>query len=252
MQIVRLDVAKQNVRSSSVHSDCSTCRTLNQCLARDLFDHDMHAFMDIVSFDVKVAKGSNLFQQGDPLLNLYIIKLGHFKSSQVDKSGTHRVVGFHMSGSLLGLDSLDSGVYQSKLTALEDSVVCTVSLEKLESLFRNIPSLQYRFNRMMSEEIKLDKAFLFLLSKGISTQRIAHFLIDQSEQFSDRGFSKNTFLLRMTRLDIGNYLGMTCESISRSLMQLKNKDVIAITNREINILNMDELQNIANGKMSAS
>ena len=231
-------------------NDCTNCRMQKMCLTRDLNNAELDKFMQIVQFNRKVNKGKTLYRTGDPLTSLYVIKLGHFKSTQVNNNGEIRVIGFPMSGDLMGLDSLNSRTFNSDLTALEDSIVCQISYEHINAMFNATPTLRDRFNCIMSEEIYLDKTFMFLLSNAHADQRVANFILDLSEKFSDRGYSKSIFLLRMSRIDISNFLGLTGESISRILMRFHKDKVISVDKREISILDMEKLENMANGNMS--
>lgn len=195
----------------------------------------------------KIAKDTHLYRIGDKFTNLYAIRLGHFKTYQVSPSGEQQVTGFQMAGELLGMDAISTDHHHCDAMALEDSEVCEIPFGRLEELFGSIPSLLHHFHRMMSQEITREQNVMLLLGNMRAEQRFAAFLTNLSSRYAARGYSSTTFQLRMSREEIGNYLGLTIESISRLLSRLKKQGLLRVANREIELLDLMKLRALAAG-----
>jgi CRP/FNR family transcriptional regulator len=217
------------------------------CLPMGLGESDMTRLDDIIGRRRKIAKDTHLYRIGDPFTNLYAIRLGHFKTFQVSPAGEQQVTGFQMAGELLGMDAISTEHHHCDAMALEDSEVCEIPFARLEELFGTIPSLLHHFHRMMSQEITREQNVMLLLGNMRAEQRFAAFLINLSSRYSARGYSSTTFQLRMSREEIGNYLGLTIESISRLLSRLKKQGLLRVANREIELLDITRMRAMAAG-----
>ena len=212
-----------------------------------LGESDMTRLDDIIGRRRKIAKDTHLYRIGDPFTNLYAIRLGHFKTFQVSHSGEQQVTGFQMAGELLGMDAISTEHHHCDAMALEDSEVCEIPFPRLEELFGTIPSLLHHFHQMMSQEITREQNLMLLLGNMRAEQRFAAFLINLSSRYAARGYSSTTFQLRMSREEIGNYLGLTIESISRLLSRLKKQGLLRVANREIELLDITRMRALAAG-----
>jgi len=212
-----------------------------------LGESDMTRLDAIIGRRRKVAKDTHLYRIGDKFSNLYAIRLGHFKTFQVSPSGEQQVTGFQMAGELLGMDAISTEDHHCDAIALEDSEVCEIPFTRLEELFGSIPSLLHHFHRMMSQEITREQNVMLLLGNMRAEQRFAAFLTNLSSRYAARGYSSTTFQLRMSREEIGNYLGLTIESISRLLSRLKKQGLLRVANREIELLDLIKLRALAAG-----
>ena len=212
-----------------------------------LGESDMTRLDAIIGRRRKVAKDTHLYRIGDKFSNLYAIRLGHFKTFQVSPSGEQQVTGFQMAGELLGMDAICTEDHHCDAIALEDSEVCEIPFTRLEELFGSIPSLLHHFHRMMSQEITREQNVMLLLGNMRAEQRFAAFLTNLSSRYAARGYSSTTFQLRMSREEIGNYLGLTIESISRLLSRLKKQGLLRVANREIELLDLTKLRALAAG-----
>jgi CRP/FNR family transcriptional regulator len=212
-----------------------------------LGESDMTRLDAIIGRRRKVAKDTHLYRIGDKFSNLYAIRLGHFKTFQVSPSGEQQVTGFQMAGELLGMDAISTEDHHCDAIALEDSEVCEIPFTRLEELFGSIPSLLHHFHRMMSQEITREQNVMLLLGNMRAEQRFAAFLTNLSSRYAARGYSSTTFQLRMSREEIGNYLGLTIESISRLLSRLKKQGLLRVANREIELLDLTKLRALAAG-----
>jgi CRP/FNR family transcriptional regulator len=184
---------------------------------------------------------------GDPFISLYAIRLGHFKTYQINANGEEQVTGFQMGGELLGMDAISTDRHYCSAEALEDSEVCEIPFSSLEQLLVDMPTLLRHFHRMMSQEITREQSVMLLLGNMQATQRFAAFLVNLASRYEARGYSSTAFQLRMSREDIGNYLGLTIESISRLLNKFKKVGLIAVNNRELQVLDLPRLKAITAG-----
>ncbi|TFW05392.1 fumarate/nitrate reduction transcriptional regulator Fnr [Oxalobacteraceae bacterium OM1] len=226
---------------------CSSCSLHQLCLPTGLGDADTQQLDSIIVRRRKVQRDGNLFHMGDRFSNLYAIRLGHFKTHQVSADGAEQITGFQMAGELLGMDAISADRHNSYAVALEDSEVCEIPFSKLEELFGAMPTLLRHFHRMMSQEITRDQSAMLLLGNMRAEQRFAAFLVNLSSRYKVRGYSSLGFQLRMSREDIGNYLGLTIESISRLLSRFKKRGLLKVSNREIELLDLPALKEMALG-----
>lgn len=233
--------------TQDLRARCSACSMHQLCLPMGLDASDMDKLDKIISRRRRVPKDAHLYRVGDPFTNLYAIRLGHFKTHQINPSGDQQITGFQMAGELLGLDAISTDRHHCNAIALEDSEVCEIPFNRLESLFVEIPTLLHHFHRMMSQEITREQSVMLLLGNMRAEQRFAAFLANLSSRYSARGYSSTSFQLRMTREEIGNYLGLTIESISRLLSKFKKQGWIKVNNRELELLDLATLKAVAAG-----
>jgi CRP/FNR family transcriptional regulator len=161
------------------------------------------------------------------------------------QAGLEQVTGFPMSGDVLGFDAISTGAFQCDAIALQDSEVCVVPFDHLETLSRQFDGLQHQLHRVLSREIVRDNGQMLLLGKMRAEQRVATFLLNLSKQFAQRGFSSREFVLRMTRDEIGNYLGLKLETVSRAFSRLRADGVIAVDQKQLRIEDIERLGEIA-------
>ena len=194
-----------------------------------------------------VARGAALFRQGDRLNALYEVHAGFFKTAVTDVQGRSQVTGFHLSGDLLGLDAIGADHYGADAMALEDGMVCVIPFEPLNALFRDFAPLQHEFHKIMSREITRDQSMMLVLGTLSAEGRIAAFLLDLTQRLYARGFSATALLLRMTREEIGSYLGLQLETVSRTFSKLQHEGVLEIHNRDLQVRDPEALQRLVQG-----
>jgi CRP/FNR family transcriptional regulator len=213
---------------------------------------DMSRLDQIIGRGHRILRDQRLYRMGDPFKSLYAIRFGHFKTCYVNDGGEQQITGFQMAGELLGMDAISSDHHHCDAVALEDSEVCEIPFTRLEELFSSIPALLHHFHRIMSQEITREQHVMLLLGNMRAEQRFAAFLVNISSRYAARGYSSTCFQFRMSREDIGNYLGLTIESISRLLSSFRAKGWVAVDKREIQILDLAKLKELALGGESAS
>ena len=225
--------------------NCQNCSISQLCLPYTLDNASLDKLDDIIERKRPYRKGEQLFQAGQPLKSLFAVRSGSFKSFTVSDDGDAQITGFHLPGDLIGFDSVHSSTYTSFAESLETSMVCEIPFTSLETLSDQLPLLRRQVMRLMSSEISADKQVMSLLNHKSAEQRLATFLLDFSERFKSRGLSSKEFRLSMTRAEIGNYLGLTVETVSRLLSKLHKEGVIAVDGKFILLLDFDVLQQLS-------
>lgn len=214
------------------------------CLPAVVTNEDLDRLEVIMSKRHRVERGETLYRLGDVFASLYAVRLGHFKTVYAEGPATKQITGFQMSGEILGMEGIGQTRHRCTAVALEDSEVCEIPYSSLESLLVELPSLQAHFHRMMSREINREHQVMLLLGSMSADQRVAAFLLNLSSRYEARGFSPNHFVLRMTREDIGNYLGLTIESVSRVFSRFRKNDWIEGSPRDVRLLDRKALEDL--------
>lgn len=230
---------------------CANCSLHRLCLPTGLDADDMQKLDSIIVRRRRIQRDGHLFRSGDPFTKLYAVRVGHFKTFQLNASGTPQITGFQMPGELLGMDAISTSRHHCNAIALEDSEVCEIPFADLEALFADIPLLLRHFHRLMSQEITREQSAMLLLGGMRAEQRLAVFLVNIGARYAVRGYSATHFQLRMMREEVGNYLGLTIESISRMLARFKKSGLLKVSNREIQVLDMERLKAVAAGTAEA-
>jgi CRP/FNR family transcriptional regulator len=225
---------------------CSNCSLRELCLPAGLESDDINALEQLVNRRRSITRGAHLYRNDTALQSLYAIRSGFIKTSVSHLDGHEQVAGFHMPGDLMGLDAIGSGRHVCDAVALEDCEVCEMPLESLEALSRKIPALQQHFHRILSREIVRDHGMMLLLASMRAEERLAVFLLNLSQRFAARGYSSTEFILRMTREEIGSYLGLKLETVSRALTRMQANELIEVRYRQVRILSLEKLQAVAN------
>ncbi|SMF58062.1 CRP/FNR family transcriptional regulator, anaerobic regulatory protein [Alteromonadaceae bacterium Bs31] len=225
--------------------NCADCRLAAICLPISLHVDDISKLDEIIQRGRPVQKSDHVYHAGEPFRSVYALRSGAVKTVKVTQDGQEQVTGFYLPGEIIGMDGLASNHHTNSATALETSAVCEIPFSRLEELSTQVPNLQRRFFQLMSKEITHEQQLITLLSKNSADERIAALLLSISTRNHNRGLSAKEFYLPMSRSDIGNYLGLTIETVSRVLSRLHKQEVIALDKKHVVISDMDALQNIA-------
>jgi CRP/FNR family transcriptional regulator len=200
-----------------------------------------------VRFPVRRVKpGERLYRAGDRFDAIYVVRCGFFKTLRVDEAGSEQVLSFPMSGDVVGLDGVDSGRYTADVIALDTGHAAVVSFSRIAQLGREHPGVERLLYRLFSRELVREHGMICLLSTLSADSRIATFLLDLSERFARLGCSRTSFVLRMTRQEIGSYLGMQLETVSRTLSALSAAGLVAVDGKAIDLLDMKGLKSLIN------
>ena len=221
---------------------CATCHLQTLCLPCGLNQDEQNRLEELVVHHRPVARGEALFRTGDVFTAIYVVHAGFFKTEVLFPDGRGQVTGFQMAAEMLGLDGIGTDHHTCDAIALEDSDICVIPFERLTSLLREIGPLQSHFHKLMSREIVRDHRVMMLLGTMRAEERLAAFLINLSKRFTTRGFSAAEFNLRMTREEIGSYLGLKLETVSRAFSRFQELGMIAVQQKRIRIIDSDALQ----------
>lgn len=203
------------------------------------------ARLDAIVFSTRsVKRGAALYRAGDVFTSLYAVRTGCFKTVVVHRNGNAQVTGFHIPGEPLGLDGICSNEHNCDAVALEDGSVCVVPFVQLENLCHDMKAMQHHIHRMMSGEIVRESSLMMLLGTMTAEQRVAAFLINLASRMKARGYSALEFNLRMTREEIGNYLGLKLETVSRTLSKMQKEGVVGTNGKQIRIIDDERLAEV--------
>jgi len=193
---------------------------------------------------VQFKAGQRIYTIGQSFENLYIVTAGFLKTVVVDDGGNEQILSFPMKGDLFGVDGIHLTCYASEAVALSDCGLIVVPFKKLTAMGRTHANLETSMYGVMSRELMREHSMVSMLGSLSAEARVARFLVFLSERFADMGYSCKEFNLRMTRQDIGSYLGMTLETVSRTLSAFDNIGLIAVDQRTIVINDLHALKTI--------
>ena len=221
---------------------CQACSLNEICLPVGMEASDLDQLDAIIERKQPISRGEHLFQTGDNFRCLYAVRSGSLKTYTTSEDGAEQVMGFHLPGELVGLDAIANNQHPLSAKALETSSLCEVPFKDLELLSQQLPSLQHQMLRVMSQEIRDDEQNMVILGQKSAEERLAAFLISLSNRLQRRGFSANQFNLSMSRGDIGNYLGLALETVSRLFSRFQNEGLLRVDRKHIELLNRDKLR----------
>lgn len=192
----------------------------------------------------RVKAGQWVFDSGDKFESLFIVKSGYLKAQLSDESGHEQILGFPLKGDVLGIDGLHAERYASQVVALTECELIIIPFNDLVQLGHQYAPMQSWFYRAIGRELVREHAVVGLLGTLGAEARVARFLIFLSDRFQTLGYSANDFNLHMTRQEIGSYLGLTLETVSRSLSGLQDIGLITINQRAVSLLSLAGLRNL--------
>jgi len=227
---------------------CSNCNLRELCMPMDLTTEELDRIDAVVGARRKVKRGATLFRNGEKFTSLYAIRTGFFKTCLVAEDGRDQVTGFQMAGEVIGLDGIVNERHACDAVALEDAEVCVMPFDRIEELSRDINALQHHVHKIMSREIVREHGVMLLLGSMRAEERLAAFLLNLVQRLHARGFSRSELVLRMTREEIGSYLGLKLETVSRTFSKFAEEGIIEVQQRHVRILNAEALKDIVNPK----
>ncbi len=235
-------ITAQNLRD--LRAVCGNCSMRELCLPVGLDQQEIATLDSLISSRRRLQRGEALYRTGDVFTSLYAVRRGFLKTYVLHEDGSEQVTGFQMTGEILGMDAISTDRHACDALALEDTEVCEVPFDALERLSGTIPTLQRHFHKTLSREIVRDQGLMLLLGSMRAEERLAAFLLNLSQRFSDRGYSRSEFNLRMTREDIGSYLGMKLETVSRTLSRFQDEGLLAVQGKAIQLLDLERLRTL--------
>ncbi len=230
----------------TIKAACSQCSLHELCISEGLSKEELAKLDSLVGARRKLKRQQTLYRAGDRFEAIYAVRTGFFKTDVLLEDGREQVTGFQMAGEILGMDGIGTETHTCNAVALEDSEVCVIPFAQLEQLSREIQALQRNFHKVMSRELVRDQGLMMLLGTMRAEERLAAFLLNMSQRFTSRGYSAAEFHLRMTREEIGSYLGLKLETVSRAFSRFQEEGFIAVQQKHIRILDGDGLRKLLN------
>lgn len=224
---------------------CANCRLSTLCLPISLQLEDISKLEEIVQRGRPAHKGDRIYHAGDKFASVFAVRSGAIKTVSISSDGTEQITGFYLPGEIIGMDGLADNTHTNTAIALETSAVCEIPFDRLEELSTRVPGLQRRFFQLMSKEISNDQQLITLLSKNSAEERLSALILSISARNHSRGLSATEFYLPMSRADMGNYLGLTIETVSRVLGRMSKQGLFELDKKHIRITDMDNLRKLS-------
>ena len=225
-------------------SACSSCSLRDLCMPLGLNTTELEQLDTLVDERRRVKRGQALFDSGAAFDALYVVRLGSLKTAVLLEDGREQVTGFHMLGELVGLDGISTDSHICSAVALEDTEVCVMPFARLEDFSRSIPTLQHHVHRLLGTEVVRDHKNMVMLGSMRAEEKLAWFLLDIAERYLKRGYSPSEFVLRMTREEIGSFLGLKLETVSRLFSRFQAEGLITAQQKHIKLLDSHGLRQL--------
>ncbi len=240
------DVKITSINPQAIKVACSNCNLRELCMPMGLNAEEIERLDQMVAIRRKIKRGESLFRNGEKFTSLYAIRTGFFKTCVAAEDGRDQVTGFQMAGEIIGLDGIVNDHHSCDAVALEDAEVCVMPFERIGDLSREINSRQRHGNRIMSREIVREHGVMLLLGSMRAEERLAAFLLNLVQRLHARGFSQSELILRMTREEIGSYLGLKLETVSRTFSKFVDDGMVEVKQRHVRILDTEALNRLVN------
>ena len=230
---------------------CSNCNLRELCMPMGLKPEELERIEEVVAVRRKIKRGSALFNNGEKFTSLYAIRTGFFKTCIATEDGRDQVTGFQMAGEIIGLDGIVNDHHTCDAVALEDAEVCVMPFDRIEEISREVNAMQHHVHKIMSREIVREHGVMLLLGSMRAEERLAAFLLNLVQRLHARGFSQSELILRMTREEIGSYLGLKLETVSRTFSKFVEDGIVEVKQRHVRILDANALKLIVNNQQSS-
>ena len=229
---------------------CASCNLRELCMPMGLSPVELDKIEEVIAVRRKIKRGATLFSNGEKFTSLYAIRTGFFKTCIATEDGRDQVTGFQMAGEVIGLDGIVNDHHTCDAVALEDAEVCVMPFDRIEEISREVNALQHHVHKIMSREIVREHGVMLLLGSMRAEERLAAFLLNLVQRLHARGFSQHELILRMTREEIGSYLGLKLETVSRTFSKFVEDGIVEVKQRHVHILDTDALKRIVNNQQA--
>ncbi len=227
------------------YNECAHCSSRRFCMPDDFDVGDIAALKRVFGIYRKVRQGEAIFRAGESFRNLYVAKVGSFKTVAIDNEGREQIIGFPIAGEFMGLDGVGTGHHAFDAISLEDSIVCSLPFKELTAAAEHDLRLSNHLHKVMSRELVRESAMLMLIGRMSAVERLVAFLLNLSKRYGERGYSTHEFNLRMTRDEIGCHLGLTLETVSRVFSRLSSLGLIKCIGKQVSITDMPGLERMS-------
>lgn len=224
---------------------CADCQLQDLCLPIGIPRQELDRLEQIVERGNVLHRGTVIYRQYDAFGSLFAVRSGSVKSIAVSETGTEQVVAFYLPGDILGFDGISEERYPSSAVVMETSTVCELPFDRLHALAGQIEGLQHQLLRILSRELGSEDRFTRLVAHRSAEVKVAGFLVNLAARHAVRGYSGTEFMLSMTRAEIGSYLGVAEETVSRALTRFHQDRLIAVQGKAVKLLQRETLANMA-------
>ncbi|HSS66232.1 MAG TPA: helix-turn-helix domain-containing protein [Gammaproteobacteria bacterium] len=224
---------------------CETCRFQRDCLAKTDSKKQRQIKQSSAISGCVVRRGAHIFRMGDPFDCVYMVRSGAVKTYWLAADGDQQVTGFYLPGEVFGLCSVSSESYVNSAVALDTSGICTLPYDHLQRLCLSSEDNLARLMARLSSRIRESEEAFIVLGHKSADERMAWFLIDISRRQARLGLCPNEINLPMTRTDIGSYLMLAVETVSRVLTRLQAKGLIEVRRNRVVIKSPERLRSLA-------
>lgn len=224
---------------------CEDCSLFSLCFTHRLSDDELEVFKSATKQDQGIARNEHLFYAGERVKSVRVVRSGSVKSYQISPDGEEVVSGFFLPGEVIGLDAISSETHPSFAVAMEDSKTCDIPMRDFLAMLKDSPKLNEVMIKLLSEEMAEARELLLVVGRLDAKTRVALFLLSLSRRLARRRQDPDQFKLTMDRRDIANYLGITIETVSRTLSALQRNAIIEVHGKNIRITDRRALEKIA-------
>lgn len=224
---------------------CNDCSLSKLCIPLALENSEISQLDDVIKRSKPLQKAELIYREGGNFRSIFAIRAGTVKTYSTTSEGEEQITGFYFPGEILGMDSIGQPHYNSSAETMEVASICEIPFSHVEQLSAELPNLQKHFFGLLSREIHADQRHFMLLSKNTAEERVASLLLSISARNARRHLSATLLRLPMSRSDIGNFLGLTLETVSRVLSRLAKQGVIAVNHKEVQLIDLNLLRDIA-------
>ena len=222
---------------------CRACAVREMSVCSALSDAELNR-LDGIAAKSKFHPGETIIYEGDNAEYLFNVTSGVVKLFKLLPDGRRQITGFLFSGDFLGLALRNNFTYSAE--ALDEVAVCRFPRKPFERLLDEFPALEKRLLRSTSNELAAAQDQMLLLGRKTARERLATFLLGMSERAVRRGGSASNLSLPMGRSDIGDFLGLTIETVSRTFTALRKEGMIGLPSiHEVIVLKPKALRDVA-------
>ena len=232
----------ESAELNAILQPCPVCTLQPVCVPWGLEQEDLERLEHIVEHPESLAPRDYLFRFGDPLHAIYVVRGGAFKSFRTDTWGRERVLGFSLAGELVGVDGIYPRRHVSHAVALQESLVCALPYMALAERMEQSEGLRRQIFRLVSRDTSQSYA---ITRDTTADQRVARFLLDLSQRQQRQNRSATHLDLPMGRPDLGNYLRLSPEAVSRVFERFVARDLLVLGEGKVELLDLDYIDSVA-------
>jgi len=244
MDIITIEEVKVSTNINEVKISCTNCNVRNLCMPSDAKPDLLKRLDELVYSRKRLKSAGVLYHSGGRFHALYAVKSGFIKTESLHDDGRVQITGFYMAGEVFGFDGIATDEHMCTAIALEDSEICIIPLDRVRHVGHEFEAIQHHFYKLMSREIVRDHTIMMLLGSMQGEERLAAFMLNLSQRFHIRGYSRFNLILRMKREEIGSYLGMKVETVSRIFTKFQEQGLLHVHQKNIQIINLQGLRNL--------